>query len=169
MCIQNSCYVFWNWEKFKTIDRESLTLGWKNMDSSTTLSEASEHVFLFAFILSLVSLAVYTFTCIYIYIYFFETVKKIYQKFIKRRSEAHQKSKLREISLNFDQWKTFSKNHELMRVSLLLVYKVNKNNFPNTEGQSLHCILNFLNKLKWRSYTSSGLPITFWGLVVCAF
>ena len=57
------------------------------MDSSTTLSEASEHVFLFAFILSLVSFAVYTFTCIYIYIYFFETEENI----IKSSSKEGQK------------------------------------------------------------------------------
>lgn len=61
------------------------------MDSSTTLSEASEHVFLFAFILSLVSLAVYTFTCIYIYIYFFETVKKISSKVHQKKVRSSSK------------------------------------------------------------------------------
>ena len=36
-----------------------------------------------------------------------------------------------------------------------------KTNFLKTEGRSPHFISNFMNKLKWRSYTVSRLPITF--------
>ena len=40
----------WNWEKFKIVDKKVLNLLYKNMNSPTVFSEASENVFLFVFI-----------------------------------------------------------------------------------------------------------------------
>ena len=89
------------------------------MDSSASLSETSENIFLFVFISSFASFEV----CIYAY--FFDAVRwKIKlltdQKFIKR--------KLRESLSNFDQWKLVSENYKPIKVWLWFVYKITENN-----------------------------------------
>ena len=67
---------------------------------------------------------------------------------------------------------TVDKDHTLFcdHVVSLEDFKILKtSNFLNTDGRSPHRVANFLNNLKWRSYTVSRLPITFWGLVVCGY
>ena len=46
---------------------------------------------------------------------------------IKRRSKVKEKNMSCAHVLNFDQWKTFSKNYEPMRVWLWPVYKITEN------------------------------------------
>ena len=56
-----------------------------------------------------------------------ETSNTKYLELIKRRSKVQEKNMSCERALNFDQWKTFSKNYKPMRVWLWLVYKFTKN------------------------------------------
>ena len=55
-----------------------------------------------------------------------ETLNTKYLDLIKRRSKVQEKNKSCKRALNFDQWKTFSKNYKPMRVWLWLVYKFTK-------------------------------------------
>ena len=50
-----------------------------------------------------------------------------YLELIKRRSKVQEKNMSCERALNFDQWKTFSKNYKPMIVWLWLVYKFTEN------------------------------------------
>ena len=56
-----------------------------------------------------------------------ETSNTKYLELIKRRSKVQEKNMSCNCALNFDQWKTFSKNHKPMRVWLWLVYKFTEN------------------------------------------
>ena len=56
---------------------------------------------------------------VYIYIqYLLDVMRNKLPKLIKRRSRVQEKNMSCEFTLNFDQWKTFSKNYQPMRVWL---------------------------------------------------
>ena len=77
------------------------------MDFSVSIWERSGRLFLFIFmsvILWLVSFGV----CIYIQ-YFFDVKRNKLPELIKKRSKFQEKNMSCERTLNFDQWKTFSK------------------------------------------------------------
>ena len=113
----------WNWEKLKFLHKVLfLNLTIKKVFSTSI----SKQVSMFVFISWLVSLEV----CFYIQQYFFGVVRNKLQTLnikIKRRSKVQEKNISCEHDLNFDQWKTFSKNYEPMIVWLWLTYKFTEN------------------------------------------
>ena len=65
---------------------------------------------------------------LYVSLFLYSPNNKHLQELVKRSSEVQEKDISCERALNFDQWKTFSKNYKPMRVRLWLVYKFTKNN-----------------------------------------
>ena len=61
----------------------------------------------------------------FVFIYSISLMYKCLLELIKnsRRSKVQEKNMSCECALNFDQWKTFSKNYKLIRVGLWLDYK----------------------------------------------
>ena len=64
---------------------------------------------------------------LYLYTVFILMYKYLLE-LIKRRSKVQEKNMSCERTLNFDQWKIFSENHEPMQVWLWLAYKFTENN-----------------------------------------
>ena len=91
---------------------------------STSISETSENVV--CFFSWLVSHEVYIHIQ-YFFLVWWEIKLQTLNIKIKTRSKVQEKNMSWERALNFDQWKTFSKNYEQMRVWLCLVYKFNEN------------------------------------------
>ena len=57
----------------------------------------------------------------------FTYISLVWWELNKRRSKVQEKNILCERALNFDHWKTFSKNYKLMRVWLWLAHKFTDN------------------------------------------
>ena len=111
----------------------------KKQDCSTSISETSENVYLFVSVMAILS-------SLYLYTVFILMYKYLLE-LIKRRSKVQEKNMSYERTLNFDQWKIFSENHEPMQVWLWLAYKFTENNFSEfIQTQKKLSYLSWQNK-----------------------
>ena len=79
------------------------------------------------------------------------TESKNLLELIKRRSKVQETNMSCELALNFDQWKTFSKNYKPMRVWLWLVYKFTENFYPLTTFLRVHSNSKEVSHLSWQN------------------
>ena len=99
-------------------------MAFKNhIHSSTSTSKTIKNVFFFAFVLSFVSFEIWFYARCSLDPVRNQTSNIIYllQSF-QRKSKVHLRNRWR--SLNFDQWKTFSKNYKAKKI---FVYTITKN------------------------------------------
>ena len=86
--------------------------------------------------------------------------RKYLLELIKGRSKVHQKNMWQERGLNFDQWKTFSENHEPIRAWLWLVYEIGENNCR------LILFVEFIQIQKSHPASLDKIIILTWGLLI---
>ena len=114
----------WNWEKLKFIRSFNFTLKKSLLIFNINIRNKSKYLVFTSWLISQE-------VCIHIQYFFGVARNKLantkYLELIKRRSKVQENNMSCERALNFDQWKTFSKNYKPMRVWLWLVYKFTEN------------------------------------------